>query len=166
MTELTITRPGVLPQQRTLPGPTEDSLADLLRQAAWRYRADHDWHTEIIGNQLMLSLGRDLLGVCMSAGRAGEINHQLRLYRLTYPVLPLPGPRPRWVFLASDSGRAHRTGTPYFVALLDLNQRIPLPPSGTSSGPLRWIVPPERCADGIPGLDPILAVIRTVAAHL
>ncbi|MFE3784792.1 hypothetical protein ACFXPA_42200 [Amycolatopsis sp. NPDC059090] len=140
-----------------------DYRANLIA-AAERYLTEYGWRTQVIDNQLMLPFDGDLIGVSIPAGRAGELNHQLAMHRLSYPVVALPTPRHRWVFLASCTAASHYLPTAHFVALLRYQDRIPLPPSQSGSGQLRWVVEPPDHSAAIPEVGPLLKIAHLASA--
>ncbi|GAA1027345.1 MULTISPECIES: hypothetical protein [Amycolatopsis] len=131
-----------------------------LIAAAERYLAEYGWRTQIIDNQLMLPLNEELIGVSIPIGRAGEFNHHLAVHGLSYPIVALPTPRERWVFLASCAPSSHHLPTAHFVALLHRQHRIPLPPSQSANGQLRWIAEPHSRPASIPDVGPLLKIAR------
>jgi hypothetical protein len=152
----------IAPKNTAHPPATTDDLNPRLRETALRYQADLGWDTDIIGNQLFLTLGKGLVGASMAREVAGEVNHQLKLHGLGCPVLHLPGPRDKWVFLACYDIGSPLPSAPYFITVLRAGERIPLPPSSHHRSNANWVVPPDRSGMGSAQLAPLLALSKTV----
>lgn len=110
---------------------------DQLRHAAHQYRLELGWTTTVDGSQLAVELDDDIWGLQMPTGLAVELVSELRAMHLSCPVVDLPD---RSVVLLEPTEVAEPAPPlPSFVGRLPSGCRIPLPPSMTARGPVRWL---------------------------
>lgn len=152
----------IAPESTARPPTTTGVLNQSLREDALRYQTDLGWVTTIVGSQLFLKLGKGLVGASMASGVGAEVNHQLTLRGLGYPVLHLPGPRDKWVFLACHDIGSPLPSAPHFITVLRAGDRVPLPPSAHLYGKVNWVVQPEDSGIASALLAPLLALSRSI----
>jgi hypothetical protein len=114
---------------------------DQLRHAAHQYWLELGWTTSVAGSQLALELDEDIWGLQMPTGLAADLVAELHAMRLSCPVVDLPGqPTPRSVVLLEPAEVAQSAPPfPTPVGKLPAGHRVPLPPSMTARGPVRWL---------------------------
>jgi hypothetical protein len=112
-----------------------------LRHAAHHYRLERGWTTSVHGSQLALELDDDILGLQMPSRLAEDLVAALHSMRLSCPVIDLPGNRVS-VVLLEPTERQQSPAFPACVGALPHGHRVPLPPSTTAQGPVRWLA---RC---------------------
>jgi len=110
---------------------------DQLRHAAHHYRLELGWTTTMDGNQLVVELNDDIWGLQMPTGLAVELVSELRAMRLSCPVVDLPDLSV--VLLEPTEVIESATPLPSFVGRLPSGHHVPLPPSMTRRGPVRWL---------------------------
>lgn len=119
-----------------------DHVGDLLRHAAFEYRLELGWRTTVHGDQLVLLLDEDIIGLLMPTALAVDLVAVLRARRLSCPVVSLPDPAdPRSILLLEPSPRQPAPPLPVCVDVLPGGQHIALPPTMTPRGPVRWLTP-------------------------
>jgi len=109
---------------------------DQLRHAAHQYWLELGWTTSVDGSQLALELDEDIWGLQMPTGLAAELASELRAMKLSCPVVDLPD---RSVVLLEPAEVADALAFPPGVGKLPAGCRVPLPPSVTARGPVRWL---------------------------
>lgn len=121
---------------------------DLLRHAAHEYRLELGWTTTVDGNQLTLELDDYTWGLQLPTGLAEDLVTALHAMHLSCPVIALPDRQdPRSVVLLEPDVRPE--AVPPFPAPVDrlpTGYRVPLPPSITARGPVRWLREPDGVA--------------------
>ncbi|MDQ2587794.1 hypothetical protein [Saccharothrix yanglingensis] len=110
------------------------------------------WHVE---GSLVLTEGAVAVEVPASWG--AEVSHQLRSAGPLGPILAIPGPRLRWLFLA----RPDPEPTPDHVLPPDV--RYWRGPRSIPAVESRWVVPPEGA---LPPVGAVRCAIRTVRRSL
>jgi hypothetical protein len=110
---------------------------DQLRHAAHQYRLELGWATTVHGDQLALELDDDIWGLQMPTALAAELLVALRAIHLSCPVIDLP--EPRSVVLLEPERPDATPALPPPVGKLPSGCRVPLPPSRTAGGPVRWL---------------------------
>ncbi|NUT46415.1 MAG: hypothetical protein HOV94_03705 [Saccharothrix sp.] len=109
------------------------------------------WHVDETLASLVLAEGAVAVEVPASWG--AEVSTQLRSAGPLGPILAIPGPRLRWLFLARpDPAPAPRDVPPPDVRYWHGPSRIPAASS-------RWVVPPEGA---LPPVGAVRCAIRTV----
>ncbi|MFD7656725.1 hypothetical protein ACFV4N_22360 [Actinosynnema sp. NPDC059797] len=100
-----------------------------------------------------LVLDEDVVAVEVPASWGAEVSHQLRFTGPLGPILAIPGPRLRWLFLAEpDVGPEPPYVLPPDARYWRGPRRIPARES-------RWVVPP---AGALPPVGAVRCAIRTV----
>lgn len=139
-----------------------DHTGEELRHTAHRYRLELGWATTVHGSQLVLELDDDIQGLQLPTALAAELVTALRAVGLSCPVVDLPGQHvSRSVALLEPAGPS-LPAFPTSVGTLPPGHRIPLPPSMTAHGPVRWLTSAEP--DG--GTHPSIAVVADTLAGL
>lgn len=133
----------------------EDTRADEYQDRwGWRTAAGP-------GGGLDLVLAGGLVAVLVTEQVARSALDLLARRNLDGPVLALPGHPVRWAFLADLAGTpAGTAATPAGVVVR--TDRVPLPPTATRFGPVRWIRPPVPHRR-LPDLLVVLAAARLSA---
>ncbi|MFD1152565.1 hypothetical protein [Saccharothrix hoggarensis] len=109
------------------------------------------WHVEDPVDTLVLDEGA--IAVEVPASWGAEVSHQLRSAGPLGPILAIPGPRLRWLFLARpDPEPEPRHVPPPDVRYWRGPRHIPAARS-------RWVVPP---AGALPPVGAVRCAIRTV----
>jgi hypothetical protein len=134
---------------------------DQLRHAAHQYWLELGWTTTVDGDQLALELDDDIWGLRMPAGLAAELVATLRRMDLSCPVVELPGQQ--GVVLLEPTEEADPVPPlPTPVGKLPSGCRVPLPPSMTVRGPVRWLTPHEPAG----GRRPSVRAVADALTHL
>jgi hypothetical protein len=110
---------------------------EQLRHAAHQYRLELGWATTVRGDQLALELDDDIWGLQMPTDLAASLLTALRAMHLSCPVIDLP--EPRSVVLIEPGRVDAAPALPRPVGKLPAGCRVPLPPSRTDRGPVRWL---------------------------
>jgi hypothetical protein len=119
-----------------------------LRHAAHQYQLELGWTTSVHDNVIQLHLDDDIWGLRVAPDVAVDVVAALERMRLCCPVVDLPGPARQCVMLLEPVGRT-AAAPPFLpsVRRLPSGHRVPLPPSVTADGPVRWLTCGEP--DGI-----------------
>ena len=134
---------------------------DLLRHAAHQYWLELGWPTSVDGDQLVVELDDDIWGLRMPTTLAEELVALLRRMDLSCPVIELPGQQGVIVLLEPTEVES-ALPFPTQVGKLPSGCRVPLPPSMTASGPVRWLTPHEP----VGGRRPSVRVVAEALTHL
>ncbi|WP_133907388.1 hypothetical protein [Actinophytocola oryzae] len=136
-----------------------DTTGDQLRHAAHTYHLELGWTTTVDGNQLALELDDDLWGLRMPTALAVELVAALRAMDFSCPVVDLA--EPSVVLLEPVEVPVSTPRLPAAVGRLPSGCRVPLPPSVTGRGPVRWLT---HEPDG--GRRPSVRVVTDTLARL
>ncbi|HEU0090163.1 MAG TPA: hypothetical protein VFQ77_21330 [Pseudonocardiaceae bacterium] len=127
-----------------------------------RYRDLLGWPITIDADLVTLLAGDVVCSADLPIGLACEVQATLQLRMLDGPVILVPGRQHRWMLLAKPSEDARVPSRP--VPGVDLRVitegAIPLPPSSTPHGPLRWVIPPSLSRPWLPALSAVMAATR------
>jgi hypothetical protein len=134
---------------------------DLLRHAANQYWLELGWPTTVDGYQLAVELDDDIWGLRMPTALAVELVALLGRLDLSCPVIDLPGQQ-GVVMLLEPTEVESALPFPTQVGKLPSGHRVPLPPSMTAAGPVRWLTPHEPVA----GRRPSVRVVAEALTHL
>ncbi|MFL6122906.1 hypothetical protein [Actinophytocola sp.] len=133
-----------------------------LRHAAHQYRLELGWTTTVDGSQLAVELDDDIWGLRMPTGLAAELVAALDRMDLSCPVIDLCDQQ-GVVLLLEPTGAAESVPPlPAQVGKLPAGRRVPLPPSMTARGPVRWLTPHEP----VGGRRPSVRVVADALTHL
>lgn len=130
------------------PRSLDFGIDDLLRHAAHEYRLELGWTTTVDGNQLTLELDDYTWGIQLPTSLAEDLVTALHAMHLSCPVIALPDRQnPRSVVLLEPDERPESVPPfPTLASMLPAGHRVPLPPSITARGPVRWLHEPNGIA--------------------
>jgi hypothetical protein len=134
---------------------------DLLRHASHQYWLELGWPTTVDGDQLAVELDDDIWGLRMPTTLAVELVALLRRGDLSCPVIDLPGQQ-GVVMLLEPTEVESALPFPTQVGKMPSGCRVPLPPSMTARGPVRWLTRHEP----IGGRRPSVRVVAEALTHL
>jgi hypothetical protein len=134
---------------------------DQLRHAAHQYWLELGWTTTVDGDQLAVELDDDIWGLRMPAALAADLVAALGRMDLTCPVLDLPDQQGVVVLLEPTEVES-ALPFPTQVGKLPSGCRVPLPPSMTARGPVRWLTPHEP----VGGRRPSVRVVADALTYL
>jgi hypothetical protein len=135
---------------------------EQLRHAAHQYWLELGWTTTVDGDQLAVELDDDIWGLRMPAALAAELVAALRRMDLFCPVLDLPDQRGVVVLLEPTEVES-ALPFPTQVGKLPAGCRVPLPPSMTARGPVRWLTTPY---EPVGARHPSVRVVADALTHL
>ncbi|SHE98778.1 hypothetical protein [Streptoalloteichus hindustanus] len=142
----------------------EDRAAERsMPEIAASYARLMGWPVVVTDNGILLPLSSAHTALTMPEHRGVDVLAGLRARMLAGPVLAVPGPQPRWVFLAELVALLPtQLTTPAEVRFVRAPHQVPLPPSPTPHGPVTWANPPTASRRWFPPFTAVLAVARTV----
>ncbi len=133
------------------PGAGESCSRCLLHQdatshpplpTAASYR-EWGWPVTIFGDQVLLAVGADAVALVLPAGLADAVTPILAARDRAAPVLARPGAPEHRILLA---GEPFGAPLPWPAGVRPIAGAVPLPPSLTPLGPIRWYEPPQDAA--------------------
>ncbi|MGM1064470.1 hypothetical protein [Saccharothrix sp. Mg75] len=125
---------------------TATRYANQLHATVERLALRRGWPLVLSGGNVHLPTGHGVAGLLVDVRLASPV-------RADVPVLALSPTL--WAFLV-DPARALRPVLPAGVLLLDGGRYLPLPPSVTADGPVRWVREPR---DALPRLAEVLDLL-------
>lgn len=132
---------------------TAEAYATLL---GWPVRAE--------GQAVLLAMTCGLTALAIPRASAAEVTPLLKLRDSAGPVLALPLDTVQWVFLAEGNGLVPaQEHAPLGGRYLRPPTQIPLPPSVTPHGPVKWVIAPDLSRRWLPTLAAVICAARTVA---
>ncbi|NUT96438.1 MAG: hypothetical protein HOY78_30860 [Saccharothrix sp.] len=138
------------------------SVDEATLQAARRaYATQFAWHVVVDGGSVGLCLDGPVRGVAMRAGFGCEVAGLLWSSEPLGPVLAVPGSAMLlWVFLVAPEEGGGCPAVPPGSQLLSTGQTVPLPPSRSRWGEVRWVKRPDPAARHLPGVRTLFAAVR------
>jgi hypothetical protein len=139
-------------QGATEPTPDESEVAELAH-AARDYLFNYGWSTARGPQSLRLVLDDELVALLVPASAAPQLDALLLAADIASPVIDIPGTG--WAFL---SGHNHATAptVPAGTTLLT-GADVPLPPTRTAAGQVRWARHPDDAT-----IEPIADILRVI----
>lgn len=134
-----------------------------LGAAHGEYRDTLGWSTMLRPCSVELALDGSIGAVAMRAGIGGQVASILCTSETCGPVIAVPGAPPSWVFLVVVEPGERDAPVPAYTRLLAQDQSLPLPPSWTPGGQIRWVIRPKLVSGRLPSLSTVFNAIRTVA---
>lgn len=144
--------------------PTHDWCE--VESMIYRYRVLLGWSITVGPDELALSGGSTVCSADLPIGLACEVQAALTRQMLDGPVVLVPGRQHRWLLLASppDEEPVPARPLPGVDLRVVCDEPIPLPPSMTRHGPMRWVVPPVLSRRCLPPLSAIVAATRVAVS--
>jgi hypothetical protein len=145
-----------------VPGPLVDEASPdtRLRHAAATYRRSLAWHILVTPNAVMLSLTGGLVAIAMPLPMAERTHARLLESGLSGPLCQMPGETDRAVFLADGNDLVvAQQDLPRVVSFLSAPTLVPLPPTVTKFGPVRWRIAPSKTSRWLPSASAILSYL-------
>lgn len=147
----------------TLPSPPTGGTAPAgpapihRRTTPAEYR-ELGWPVLTQGDQVLLTLGQDVLALMMPAGLAEEVATILDTQQRPAPVLAHPYAPEHRVFLA---GERYGIELPWPTEVHLITGTVPLPPTTTHRGPISWQQLPDDHALSLCREIDVFAAVRT-----
>lgn len=133
----------------------------LERSAIW-YRERCIWPVEVVGDALVLPLGRGIVALDVPADRVPKMQKRLATNDIRTPALLVTKPGPRVVFLAeADEAVLGQYQMPVDVRFLSVPRalRLPLMHTGTSDD-RKWLWAPDPVHRWLPPAGAVLAAVN------
>ncbi|WP_229686653.1 hypothetical protein [Longimycelium tulufanense] len=146
--------------------PEESGMERGLADVAASYARLMGWPVVVSDNGILLPLSPASTALTMPEHLGQGVLAGLKARMLAGPVLALPGPQPRWVFLAELVALLPTQLTsPFEVQFVRAPHQVLLPPTQTTHGPVRWANPPTPSRRWFPPFTAVLAIARMVATE-
>lgn len=115
-----------------------DDTSNQLHHAVHQYLLELGWTTKVHGSELVLELDNDIWGLQIPNDIATQLLTELAGRRLSCPVVDIPG---RWkvVLVEPADGVGSTPSLPESVSRIPSGAWVPLPPTVTPRGPVRWM---------------------------
>jgi hypothetical protein len=144
--------------------PAQSDAVD--RAAAW-YRERHFWSVHVVGDAVLLPLGRGIVAFEVPAGRAICAQEVLERNDIDAVALFVEQPDPHIIFLADGNGSVFgQFQMPSGVRYLAVPVSLRLPLSAASpTGDRRWFRTPDASRRWLPCAAAVLAAINAVTPY-
>ncbi|MEU7524316.1 hypothetical protein AB0A74_01120 [Saccharothrix sp. NPDC042600] len=140
--------------------PPADRPAALTR-AFREYTDELHWTVVVRPPAVELRLQATMRAVAVRAGVGCEVASLLWAAAPLGPVVAVPcGTLVLWAFLAADDPGDPYPVVPFGAKLLSRDRTLPLPPTRSRHGEVRWVSRPAADAPRLPRLSLLLAAIR------
>jgi len=146
---------------------TADQLAGGSHRGSPMYAVDYQlmmaWPARQEGQAIVLPLPPGWIGITTTARIGRAACAHLMLNESCGPVLVVPGEPAKWIFLAEAGFDPLAVSiAPPGVGLMRPPHQIPLPPTDTGAGRVRWANPPRTNQRWLPTSASVLAAISEV----
>jgi hypothetical protein len=148
----------------TVPVQTQPAVGALgLEGAARWYRANMAWDTRVVGNDVRLRLGRGVVAFLTHGPLTAAARRGLELTEVEAPLMVMGRPE-RGLFLADANDRLwSQHDMPVGVVFLGAPREVPLPPSATFDGGVRWVTPPTPDRRWLPAAETVFSALTSAA---